>query len=418
MTGWSLRVGRRSSLLVMLACSPPVWAEQGPASFEFYGKLYPEWKVQEFGDPARAGATVGHLGTLRNDRIRLTADARDKDDTSDQEWSNSYVGIRGHIRHGDLGLGYDIQALIDLAGDGSLLQNFRDNLGTRDAFVYIESPGFGRLAFGKMDSLYKDWGDRLGMFGVASSNIVSTSKVLSGTAWRAGGDATFHNRRSHTLSWTSPSWSGVEVGLAHSFDEYREGPGGPDTTLSAAALRWRGDAWYVALATEHHRDWLPMSLGAEPGPESIKNRPESTGSNDQAWRLSVEWRKGPWRLAADVASLGFKERDAAAQSGKFRDYRNTTWQMGAEYKLTDTIRIAANHARAGKGHCNLSGGVACVTDGLGGWQTSLGVLLAVNKDLSAFALAVHIENGTGGSYASAPQGADVDAYALGLKYVF
>ena len=59
MTGWSLRVGRRSSLLVMLACSPPVWAEQGPASFEFYGKLYPEWKVQEFGDPARAGATVG-----------------------------------------------------------------------------------------------------------------------------------------------------------------------------------------------------------------------------------------------------------------------------------------------------------------------------------------------------------------------
>jgi predicted porin len=90
---------------------------------------------------------------------------------------------------------------------GSVSRNFR----TRDAFLFVEHPAAGRLMLGQMDTIYKDWGDPVRMLRVSSSNIVSTSRVVSGVGWRAAGEASFNNRTNRMVTWTSPLMAGFSL---------------------------------------------------------------------------------------------------------------------------------------------------------------------------------------------------------------
>jgi hypothetical protein len=51
--------------LALAALCGPAGAAQPAPLLDFYGKLYPEWLVQEFGAPSAAGTEVGTMGTLR-----------------------------------------------------------------------------------------------------------------------------------------------------------------------------------------------------------------------------------------------------------------------------------------------------------------------------------------------------------------
>lgn len=402
----------------LLAASNVAAAEEAPKAFEFYGKLYPEWKVQRYGTPSPAGTEVGTMGTLRNDRSRLVRDGAPREEFNDHEWSNSYLGVRGEWLASGFRFGYDLQVVVDLQGDRALGRNLQDNAETRDAYLYVDNPALGRLAVGKMDSIYKEWGDRGRMFGITSGNFIGTSRLISGVGWRGSGDTSFHVRRSHMLAWFSPSWSGWELGLTHSYDENGAGPGGRDSKLTALALRWKQGPWYAALATEIHRDWLPVSRGASPTAGSIVNDGSTTSSTDRAWRLSFAWDQRPLKLTADVAWLRYGESDRIDLPGRFRWYRTTRWQVTAEYRLTREWRLAFNHVRAAAGSCGLSGGQSCSTTGLAGHQTGLGAYYEIDRSLGFFLVAARTSNDASARFGSAPQGASIDSYAFGVKYQF
>lgn len=383
-----------------------------PGLADFYFNLYPEWREQHYGTPSTAGTDVGTMGTLRNDTTVLAKNATPRDTFRNQQWSNSYVGVRGTVfRQGDFSFGYDMQGLINLAG------RFQSNLRMRDAFVYVDHPDFGRLSYGQMDTIYKEWGDPVRMLNISSSNIVSTARTQSGVGWRAAGETTFNNRVDHQALWVSPQWSGFTLGASHSTrpviaTEHVK------TSLSAAAVQWRRGPWYAALATEVHRDWLPVSKAADTpasAATSIRNLPATATSRDQGWRLSGAYIEGPWRFGADVARLRYTENDSVALAGKFRSYANYTGQISGEYRIDSRWRVAANHARASAGSCALSAGVACSTNGLGGNQTSLGAMAGINEIASVFVLAVHTRNHPAASYGSSAQGANTNAYAVGIK---
>ena len=377
---------------------------------EFYFSLYPEWKLQHFNAPSRAGTDVGTMGTLRNDTTVLSKDASPKAAIDDHQWSNSYIGFRGQARTTAFTVGYDIQGTIDTHGI------FFDNIKTRDAFVYADVQGAGRLAYGKMDTTYKEIGDPVRMFGISSGNIVSTARVVSGVGWKAAGETTFNNRVDHMLLWVSPRWGNFNVGVSHSTRPVVTTPH-RKPRLAAAGVYWRDGPWYAALATEVHRNWLPVSLAPDapaPAAASIRNSPLTASSRDQAWRASTSWTQGPWRVGADIARLRYGESDSSALGGKFRSYANYTGQASVEYRW-DSWRFGANHARASAGACALSGAIMCSTNGLGGDQTSLGVLLALNDFAGVFALAVHTRNGPAAFYGSSAQGAGTNAYAFGVK---
>ncbi|HVZ43461.1 MAG TPA: porin [Ramlibacter sp.] len=402
---------RELLLAALVACPLPALAQDSPAWLEFYFNLYPEYKVQHFDSPVPAGTNVGTMGTLRNDTTVLSRAGSAKAQIEGQEWSNSYIGVRGQFARGPFTGGYDVQGLIDFAG------HFDDNFRTRDAFVWIGHERFGRLAYGKMDTMYKEAGDPVRMFGISSSNIVSTAKVQSGVGWKGAGETSFNNRVDHQLAWVGPGWGGWNLSVS-------EAVRAVDTAnrlngrLFSAAAQWRSGPWYAALATEIHHDWLPVSfVPATPVPAatSIRNALATTHSRDQGWRLSGAWVEGPWRIGADVARLRYTEDDSVSLPGKFRSYANYTGQVSAEYRLGKKLRFGANHARATAGECALSGGVPCSTHGLGGEQTSLGVLLSVSEIASVFLIMAHTHNGPAAQYGSSAQGATTNAYALGIK---
>ncbi|MBI5277265.1 MAG: porin [Burkholderiales bacterium] len=365
--------------------------------------------MQHYATPSTSGADVGNMGTLRNDRTALTSNVAPRATLVGEQWSNSYIGFRGQLRPGPVTVGYDVQGEIDLRG------KFRENFRTRDAYVYAEHPMLGRLTYGQFDTMYKEAGDPVRMLGISSGNIVSTARVVSGVGWSAAGPTTFNNRVNHMWAWLSPAWRGFNVGVSHSTEPVDTLPH-LEPSLSAVSLQWRDGPWYAALATEVHKDWLPMSLGTSvPAATSIRNLPASARSRDQGWRLSGAWTDGPWRVGADVARLRYTEDDTAALAGKFREYGNTTGQVSVEYRWSKQLRLAAHHARATAGSCGLSGGVACSTNGLGGHQTAVGAMLAVNDMVGVFALAVRVGNGAAARYGSSAQGAATNIYAVGLR---
>lgn len=387
-------------------------------SFTFYGKLYPEWRTDQYSPPSIAGTNVGTMGTLKNDTQILANNATTKENSSDWAWSNSYVALKFSNAFQSTKFGFDYQLIVDTAGDNSAFSNVKNNLDTRDAFVFIEND-YGNLLFGKMDSIYKDWGDKYPMLGISSGNLVSTSRILSNTSWRGNGDRSFHNRRNNMLTYYSPKFHQFQFGGSYSFNEGENGPGGPGTELSAIAGRWSNESWYFSLAHEIHHNWLSLSKNEiNPAANSIKNDSRSTNSKDMATRFSVGWKNRKQKIAFDIAKLAYTESSSVMTTGKFLRYENHTAQFSTEYKIHESLAIAYNFSIGSPGQCSLTGGLSCTTTGLGGYQNSLGAMYKPVKNIGIFMIASEIRNRNGSRYASASQGSMITSYATGLKIQF
>lgn len=386
----------------------------------FYGKLYPEWVYLNQKNTALIGDDVGTMGTLKNNQFLLTKLPSAKADFRDLEWSNSYLAYKGAFGDVQQKIGFDYQLLINTVdGVGTTADKLYKNLDTRDAYVYFSDSRVGYISFGKMDTIYKDWGDRYPMLGVSSSNFVSTSGILSKAAWKAEGDTSFHNRRNNTLTYKTPSIDGFQIGSSYSFNEGELGPGGSGTRLWAYALRWADDIYYVSLAREIHFDWLTMSKGiTNPSISSVQNDARYTNSRDYATRFSVGLNLGKTKLALDVAQLKYAETTSLSTPGKFVSYQNQTYQISADHKLNQNLTVAYNFVQGSAGKCGLSGGVACFTTNLGGYQHSVGLLYNVDKNFSWFLLGAVVRNNPGSRYRSTTQGGDLYASAVGVKYQF
>lgn len=385
----------------------------------FYAKLYPEWRIDRFFGGAVAGTDVGHLGTMKNDTTVLTSDVATKNQVSDWEWSNSYVGLRHAWRTGAWKLGFNYDLYVDTVGDGDAWTNVMRNLDQRDAYVYAHHLEYGRLAWGQMDSLYKAWGDRYRMLGISAGNMISTARLLSQPAWRGGGDTTFHNRRANTLTYISPAYAGWQFGSAYSFSESETGPGGAGSRLWSSGVRWSNADWYFALAEEWHYDWLPMSGGTvDPASTSIRRDATTTHSKDRATRLSMGWKKAGFRIGADVAKMRYAEFGSGTEGGKFSSYQNHATQVTVQNRFANNFSLAFSYAIGGPGHCELTGEFACSTNQLGGYQLNWGGMLHLTKEVSLFMLVSEIKNRAASRYGQASQGSDLLSVATGVLFQF
>lgn len=405
-------------LLSVVAIMPVTITLANESSIEFYGKIYPEWRIDKYSSASVSGTNVGTMGTLKNNTQTLISNASVKENSSDWAWSNSYIGLKSESHYETIKFGFDYQLLIDTYGSEPALGNLKNNLDTRDAFLFIENE-YGKFSFGKMDSIYKDWGDKYPMLGLSSGNLVSTAKVLSNTAWKGNGDRSFHNRRNNTITYISPKLNQFEIGSSYSFNEKQSGPGGPGTELAAFAIRWSNEIWYSALAQEIHYDWLPLSKSEiDPSSTSIKNDSRNTHSRDSATRLSLGWKFNQIKISSDIAKLKYSESSTSVLNGKFLNYRNTTKQLSIEYQVIQNLYLAYNISTGSAGECSLTGGVICSTTNLGGYQNSVGTMYYPHKNLGLFFIASEIKNKPGSRYSSSPQGSTMNSLATGLLFKF
>ena len=389
-------------------------------TLEVYGTLYPELNNTSYSASSATGTPMSSMtkGLVTPGSGTAAAGAISKDQTN---WSQSYIGVKGSKSYGDVKIGYDFQGVIapNKTLDSSIATGGQQSLfgDMRDAFVSIGHASIGTFQFGQMDTIYKEYGDRVRMLDVSSSNFTSTSGVLSGVGWKGAtgaGTTSFNTRIGSQIRWESPVYNNFNIGLSVRKDPNRTAT--QDTSLSAAALRWTKDNYYVSIQQETHNNYHSFSgtgltaLSAT----SIYNL-ASANSKDTGQRLSLGYTRGDWRLAADFATLKYTEE--ASSAGKFSSYKTNTYQFSADYAANAQWNLAANFASGAAGSCEVLGGT-CSTVGQGGTLLSLGAKYNFDKNIGIFAMyGLNRANGSA-TFASSAIGGNTTNVGLGLLLKF
>lgn len=387
---------------------------------EIYGNLYPQYQITTNTDGS-SGVPLSNMSKgLVTPGIQAAAPAGPAGKTQINT-VNSYLGIKGVKAFGEVTVGYDFQSTLAKNLDtGAPL--FAEN---RDAFVFVEHAKLGTLSVGQLDTIYKEFGDRVRMLGVSSSNFVSTSGVLSSVGWKsiakvgangvteAAGTTSFNTRIGNQVRWLSPNWNGIEAGISIRPDPAQTAT--RNQSLSAMGVRWSNATYYVGLAQEVHNDYRSFS-GTDYAASATTILNTNPSSKDTATRLSFGYTTEKFRIGADLATLKYTED--ATSVGKFSSYDTTTWQVSGEYKVNAKLTVAANYAMGAAGSCSVLGGGACSTTGQGGTLVSLGARYDIDKNVGLFALyGVNTANDSA-TYASSAIGGDVTNMAVGVQVKF
>jgi predicted porin len=296
---------------------------------------------------------------------------------------------------------------------------------------------WGTVKLGKMDTIYKEYGDTFQMFGISSGNFVSASNVLSQIGVGSSTTARFHERKNNSIQYETPTFNGLTFGYQYSPDEARDttqtlpatgcttGPDagncGRDASLHSYGVKWDSEKVYLSLHQEIHRDFFG-------GSNNVSSTISNTGTNgahsrDMGTRFSAEWRFMPdQRIVFDIARLKYDEYGQAA-GVRFDTYQHTNWALGWDGGFGGPWRFATQYVRGGEGHCSLTGGAACSTTGLQSYMITAGARYRFDRQTFVYAIAAKVNNGPSARYdnwsASTPaRGADVLQAALGLSYSF
>jgi predicted porin len=379
--------------------------------------LYPQYQTSSYGD-----TTTGPLSTLTaGTTVPTNGNGAGKISQTGTSWVQSYVGLRGQKAFDDVRAGYNFEAMV--MPDGLTQATEQTVFGNaRDVYVFLDHKAFGRLQMGQMDTIYKEYGDRVRMLGVSSGNFVSTSGILSGVSWKpsAANNATngdlngvtsFNTRINGQLRYQSPNWSGFEFGVSVRQDPKQTNAATTlDQSLSAVGVRWSNPTYYVAVSQEVHNNFHPYTGNA--GTAAIANT-LATRSKDTGTRLSFGYTAQGLRIGADFASLKYTED--ASVANKFSSYETTAWQVTGEYMLTPAVTLSLGYASGAAGTCTLTGTAACSTDGLGGTQINLGARYDYDKSIGLFAIAAQNTNNPSAAFgAGANTGGNVINLALGI----
>lgn len=346
---------KRAPLYVALAGA---FVAQGAMAqgVQVYGRLYP-YVLQESGSGATAVGTP--VATFAQTPTGVNAVGK----ISGMAAGNSRLGIKGSE---DLGGG--LKAIFQMEGviavDDGNAAGFRWN---RDGFVGLQG-AFGSVRLGNMDTIFKDYGDTIGILGTSSGTPTSSSNMFRKVGFGTSNASRFHERRANSVKYETPEMGGFQAGYQYATAENPTATLGAQTTQSFGVKYDKGPI-YLALAHEIHKNFYGGSANA---PSAMRNNAVGTtvGSNDTATQATVEWRpiKGH-KFGFDVIRKSYKE--PATVTGRFQSYESTAYMLGMENRWSDKWRTAANYVKSGAGSCSRVA-AACVTDGLEGSKFIVG----------------------------------------------
>ena len=404
-------------------------------TLQVYGKLYPQFGYGSSKDATPTGGSVSTLNSLTGicgtagsagGCTGTTPGSRRAIDVQ-----NSYVGFRGEREISSYRLKFIWQ--IEQATE------FDTGTGTwasRNSFLGVRT-GWGTVKLGKMDTIYKEYGDTFAMFGISSGNFVSASNMLSQIGVGRSSTARFHERKNNSMQYETPTFNGFTVGYQYSPDEARDttqtlpaggcttGPDagncGRDASLHSYGVKWDSEKFYASLHQEIHRDFFG-------GSNNVSSAISNAGTNgahsrDMGTRFSAEWRFiKDQRIVLDVARLKYHEYGQAAGT-RFEQYQHTNWAIGWDAGFGGPWRFAVQYIRGGEGNCSLTGGTSCSTTGLSSYQVNAGVRYRFDRQTFVYLIGSKLNNGPSARYdnwsaADPARGADILQTALGLSYSF
>ena len=395
-------------------------------TMQIYGKLYPQFGWSSQGNSTQPGAAVatfqgGGVGTVAaplTNTIPAGAPIAEPLPRQSVNVGNSYIGFRG-----ERGLGSSFGGLKAI-WQIETATNFDVGTGTwasRDSFVGLSSGSFGTVRLGNMDTVYKSYGDTMSMFGIASGNFISASNVLS-QAIGSAGIARFHERRTNSMMYETPSFAGFTAGVMYGPDEAKTSSRNAD--LWSYGVKYDSEKFYASVHQEKHYDFFGMSSAIVNA--ALKNNGNAQShSTDTATRFSAEYRLRNARLVFDIAKIEFDETDPllnAANPVRAKTYEHTNMAVGIDWGF-GAWRFAGQFIKAGEGSCSLTSGASCSTAGLGANMYSLGARYRFDRQTFMYAIYAHLNNGVSAAYnnnSGIPlnTGTDTDNFAIGISYSF
>jgi predicted porin len=401
---------KKLTLAAAIAASfaAPAFAQ---SSVQVYGKLYPFLLDERGSDATPVGTPVA---TFAGTPTGTSGVAH----TTGMAAGNSRLGFRGTE---DLGGG--AKAFFQLEG----VVNVDDGTGNghapfifnRNTFVGLGG-AFGTVKLGNHDTIFKEYGDTLGILGLSSGTFMSSSDVLRKTGFGTSSASSFHLRRANSIVYETPEFHDFVFGYQYSTDE---APRSADREprLQSFGVRWDNEKFYVALAHEIHWDFFGGSRNA---PAAMRNSGASdpTHSKDQATQATVEWRINKQHtLEFDAIRKQYKEN--ATVAGRFKNYRNMAYELVLDSRWTPQWRTALQFVRSNAGSCSRVAAL-CNTDGLEGTKYTAAVGYSLSKRTMLFGAFSLIKNGKSARYDNPvftgppSPGEDIRHLAIGISHNF
>jgi predicted porin len=384
---------------------------------QVYGKIYPQFAVSKGEGSSQPGTEVSTLAAPGG-VIAAGAAVADHGQRNSIDSQNTYVGFRGERNLGGTGLKgiWQVEQSVELdTGVGTW--------SSRNSFAGLSHRTAGTVKLGKMDTIYKEYGDTFSMFGISSGNFVSASNVLSMIGVGRNNVARFHERPSNTIQYQTAEFGGFQAGLQYAPDEARGDPGrGINANLWSYGVKYDSERFYASIHQEIHNDFFGGSNNIDASVANSTAAGGNTRSRDSATRFSGEVRfLGSHRVVLDVARLTYRETGQTA-AGRFMEYKKPNWGIGYDMGV-GAWRFATQYLRAGSGTCQLTGGVDCSTRGLQSWMWTVGTRYRFDRQTFVYAIAAKLSNGPSAIMdnwnASNPnRGEDIKQVAVGVSYSF
>jgi predicted porin len=389
---------------------------------QVYGKLYPQFGVAKGQGSTQPGTGVSTLVSATG--VTTGAAVADHGQRNAIDAQNTYLGFRGERKLGGNLKGiWQIEQSVELdTGSGTW--------SSRNSFAGLSHSVAGTVKLGKMDTIYKEYGDTFSMFGISSGNFVSASNVLSQIGVGSNGVARFHERSNNTIQYQTAEFGGFQAGLQYTPDELKGDPGrGSNANLWSMGVKFDSQMFYASLHHEIHNDFFGASRNIPDAAISnvtaaniTAGTPGTIHSRDTATRLSAEVRLGgSHRIVGDIARLKYTESGQIA-TGKFQEYKKPNYAIGYDGGF-GPWRFAIQWVHAGSGTCQLTGGVDCSTTGLASNMVSVGTRYRFDRQTFVYLIANKLSNGASAQHdnwaASTPnRGEDVKQIAVGVSYSF
>lgn len=403
---------KRLPLVLALGATLSCSLASAQSSVQIYGRLYPYLISEKTSGATAAGTPVATLAATPTGPSALSGGIKG------MSAGNSNIGFRGTE---DLGGGlkakFQIEGTVDVDTGNS--DGFNWN---RNTFIGLEG-GFGSVQLGLMDTVFKDYGDTVGVLGVSSGTPMSSSNILRKVGFGTSNNARFHERRANSIRYDSPEFAGgFEFGVQVATNEaplagVTTGSGNAKTL--SLGVKYDKGPFYVALAHEIHDNYFG---GSSASPASRRNTTTAgVSSKDTATQFTVEWRVNKvHKIEFDAIRKDYDE--TATTAGRFKSYNNMAYLLSIESRWSSKWRTVAQIVRADAGSCTLVN-TACSTDGLEGSKMIAGASYYLARRTYFYGVIDKMTNGKSARYAANDFGAvnpgeDTTHVIFGLSHGF
>lgn len=380
---------KKLRLALALSAASVCTVSLAQTSVTAYGKLYPYTNYEKTSGGTVAGTPVATLAAPAAGGSALTGGIKG------MASGNSYLGFRGSEDMGG-GLRAIFQIEGTLAVDDGNANGFNWN---RNTFVGIENQ-YGTIRLGLMDTVFKEYGDTLGVLSISSGTPMSSSNILRKISFGTSNNARFHERRANSIRYDSVDYGGFSGGLQVATAENPTSIG-PSKTYSLG-LKYDRGPFYVAIAHEIHDNWFGGSSNA---PTAMRNNAAGglVTSKDKATQFTVEWRATKeHKIEFDVIRKSYNEN--AVVTGRFQSYSNTAYLLAVDSRWNSDWRTSFQYVKASAGSCTRVAAV-CSTDGLEGSKLLIAGAYYFGRRTFAFLVVDQMNNGKSGRYAANDFGA-------------